>query len=369
MTQKTFIFFCFTEDGNRICQQLETLFSSQKISCRLHLFRKQDSPAPLSSLVGQAFSEADAIFFVCACGIAVRSIAPFLKKKTSDPAVLVIDDTAAFVIPLLSGHIGGANELAKTAASFLHAVPVITTSTDRHHVFSVDWFAKKHGLSMRVLSETQQPLTEPYPENAMELAKEISSALLKKETVYWYSAFPITKTPAGLKEVTKEILSDSQKRKEPAVCAAIKKEPALSACFTKTLVLIPRIVHIGIGCKKNIPKELLAHAFFSFLQEHSLYAESIAGIASIDRKKEEPALLNLKERLQVPFLTYSKEELNHLPGDFTASDFVTSVVGVDNVCERCAVLSSHGRLLIPKTILKDYKGITFAAAVSTITFE
>ena len=371
MRLKMFVFFCFTEDGYRICQRLEAFFSSQKIDCRIYFFQKELYQTPLSSLTEQAFSEAEAIFFVSACGIAVRSIAPFLKKKTSDPAVLVIDDTASFVIPLLSGHIGGANELAENAAAFLHAVPVITTSTDRHHIFSVDSFAKQHHLSMRILSETEQKQTDPYPGNAMELAKKISAALLRKETVFWDCAFPINKIPAGLTKLTEETLSESKKqktKKELCIRVDIKKKQAFS-CFPNTLLLIPQIVHIGIGCKKNISKELLYHAFFSFLSRHSLYAESIAGIASIDLKKEEPALLNLKKMLGIPFTVYSKEELSRLPGNFTGSDFVASVTGVDNICERSAVLSSReGNLIIPKTILEDFGGITFAAAVSRITF-
>ena len=90
----------------------------------------------------------DGVIFIGACGIAVRSIAPYIAGKKTDPAVLVIDECGQFVISLLSGHLGGANELAARCAGYLHATPVVTTATDLHSRFAVDVFAKKNGCAI-----------------------------------------------------------------------------------------------------------------------------------------------------------------------------------------------------------------------------
>ena len=119
------------------------------------------------------FGQADAIIFVCACGIAVRSIAPFVKSKKTDPAVLVVDECGKYVISLLSGHLGGANELAETVARLLGALPIITTATDLHHQFAVDVFAKKNGCAIA----------------SMKAAKEFSAAMLAGESVGFYSEY------------------------------------------------------------------------------------------------------------------------------------------------------------------------------------
>lgn len=99
---------------------------------------------------GRHFETDDAIIFVGACGIAVRSIAPYVASKKSDPAVLVIDECGKFVISLLSGHLGGANELTLEVAELLGAVPVVTTATDLHHRFAVDVFAKRIAVEFRI---------------------------------------------------------------------------------------------------------------------------------------------------------------------------------------------------------------------------
>ncbi len=123
---------------------------------------------------GKQFESADGIIFIGATGIAVRSIAPYVASKKTDPAVLVTDECGKFVISLLSGHLGGANELALQAAEALHAVPIVTTATDLEGKFAVDVFAKKNNCHIFRMKE----------------AKEVSAALLAGEKVGFYSEFP-----------------------------------------------------------------------------------------------------------------------------------------------------------------------------------
>lgn len=285
------------------------------------------------------FREADAVIFVGACGIAVRSIAPFVKSKKTDPAVLVIDECGKFVISLLSGHLGGANELALEASAILGAQPVVTTATDLHGRFAVDNFARKNGCSIF----------------HMKAAKEVSAALLAGRQVGFYSEFPYDgPLPEGL------VLCDKNEAEKPEIGIAVTIYQDVLP-FTSTVQIVPRIISVGIGCKKDKdPKEVLETVSES-LKEKGIFRESIAVLTSVDLKKKEPALQSLSEKWQVPFETYTGEELNAVPGEFTPSSFVRKVTGVDNVCERSAVLASgHGRLIQKKTC---GCGVTTAMAV------
>ena len=139
----------------------------------------------LSAWTGAEFQRSDALIFVGACGITVRAIAPFVQDKFHDPAVLCVDEAGTFVIPLLSGHVGGANRLAEFVASGIGAVPVVTTATDVERKFAVDVFAKDHGL---VITDRV-------------LAKRISADILAEEPVGVFSDFGFSgwkKIPEGL---------------------------------------------------------------------------------------------------------------------------------------------------------------------------
>ena len=279
----------------------------------------------------EGFREADALIFCCASGIAVRAIAPWVKDKTTDPAVIVTDDQGRFIIPLLSGHLGGANELAVLIAQALGGIPVLTTATDVHGVFAVDVFAKKNHLKI----------------GDMELAKAVSAALLAGEPVGFCSEFPVEgRLPKGLTEGSTGlgILISSRADEKP---------------FAKTLQLVPMRYAAGIGCRRGKPCGELEAFLKEQLAACGVSGEELRCIASIDLKKDEPGLTELCDRLKVPFLTYTAEELLAVSGNFTASEFVKTVTGVDSVCERAAVKASGGALVVKKTAAN---GMTFALA-------
>lgn len=289
------------------------------------------------------FREADAVIFIGACGIAVRSIAPFVKSKKTDPAVLVIDECGKFVISLLSGHLGGANALAEKAAEILNAQPVVTTATDLHGRFAVDIFAKKNHCSIF----------------HMKAAKEASAALLAGETIGFYSRFPYEgELPEGLVLCNEKGETASGFRPEIGVAVTIYQE---EKPFLSTVQVVPKIVSMGVGCKKDkAPEEVFQRAEES-LKHTGVYREAVSSIASVDLKKNEPALAELGRRWQVPFTTYTAEELRNVPGEFSVSSFVRQVAGVDNVCERSAVLDSGQGTLIQKKTCGC--GVTTAMAV------
>lgn len=286
-----------------------------------------------------AFRNSDALIFVGACGIAVRHIAPFLKSKKTDPAVLVTDECGKFVISLLSGHLGGANELTEKTAKILHAQPIVTTATDIHQCFAVDVFARKNHCSIL----------------QMKAAKEVSAALLAGEKVGFYSEFPWNgELPEGLVFCGDE----TEKRPEIGIALTIHK-----SCipFSVTIQVVPKAVSLGMGCRRGKEKEAVIRAAEECLRRNDLHSCALENIASIDLKKEEKGLQELAGKWNIPFLTFSEEMLEKVPGDFTPSAFVKEITGVENVCERSAVLASeNGRILQKKY---GENGVTTALAL------
>lgn len=290
----------------------------------------------------QSFLEADGIIFIGACGIAVRSIASYIKGKSVDPAVLVLDEAGSYAISLLSGHLGGANELATQVAKFTGGQPIITTATDVNQRFAVDVFARKNNLYI----------------TDMQIAKEISIAILEGETVGLISDVNIVgELPESIKESTDANIGIYIGIHE-------KKSP-----FKRTLRLIPRVITIGIGCRKGTSCGEILKAISSCFMSQQLSRHSIEQIASIDIKQEESGIIEAAKSMYVPFYTFSARELGRLEGDYSQSKFVKQITGVDNVCERSAVLASNRGKLVQKKVAN--KGITIALAIRdwSIHFE
>lgn len=317
----------FTRNGGKLNQILCRKLSEAgypSIGCSIPKYAQPPEllslQEPLKDWTGRMFREADALIFIGACGIAVRSIAPFVQDKKTDPAVLVIDEQGKFVISLLSGHLGGANALAEEAARILGAEPVITTATDRQGKFAVDVFAKENGLAIL----------------EMDLAKEVSARIVDGRKVGIFSEFPMDGELPGELEPQEPV--------SVGICISLSDtvQP-----FPKTLHLVPRIVTAGIGCRKGVPKEQIRTRLEQALGQAGVSEKALCRIASIDLKAGEPGILELCRECGIPFETFTAEELKAVPGTFTTSAFVKDTTGVDNVCERSAVLAG-GRLIEKK---------------------
>ncbi|MDR2096902.1 MAG: cobalt-precorrin 5A hydrolase [Spirochaetaceae bacterium] len=320
--------FSFTDCGARLKSRLSAYF--------LRDGHEIFTPLPDASLKEQtkaAFSGADALFFIGAAGIAVRITAPFIQSKLSDPAVIVVDELGKWVIPILSGHIGGGNELARETAKFLNAAAVITTATDIHGVFAVDTWAKSQNMAI-------SPVTA---------IKKISAALLKGGAVHLQSDYPIEGVaPSGI------------------VYTRCGGGPAdITVSMRRggdhgVLRLIPRRVYAGIGCRKGAGMEAIAEIFDYALETLGLDGLCVSGAASIDLKKTEKGLLDFCESRGIRCTFFEAAELARVKGVFSTSRFVEETTGVDNVCERAAALASgNGELLLRKTARG---GVTIALA-------
>ena len=288
-----------------------------------------DAYGSLDAWTQAHFTTDDALIFVGASGIAVRAIAPHVRDKFSDPAVVSVDEAGRFVVPLLSGHVGGANELAREVAAITGGQAAVSTATDVNGLFAVDEWAARHGFAILERS----------------IAKEISAALLDGRPVGFKSDFELDEKPSGVTEGVADIgfvvsLDDS------------------AMPFPRTLHLVPRVATVGVGCRKGTDPSALEQAVADALAEANVSAKAVTAIASIDVKKDELAILELASKMGWSPVFYTADELAAVPGEFSSSDFVKRTVGVDNVCERAAC-ASGGELVLGK---QAGGGITVAIA-------
>lgn len=288
------------------------------------------------------FDKYQALVFIGSAGIAVRTIAPFIKSKLTDPAVISIDERGNFVIPLLAGHIGGANELSRYLAAAIGATCCVTTATDVNGLFAVDeWAARNH----MVLS-------------SLKVAKDFAAALVDGQQVGLYHDDDFV--------VQGELPKNVVESNAPAVGMAITLDKTCTP-FTTTVRLLPKIVHLGIGCRRNTPLEKIEALVIPELAKLKLDVRCVVALASVDLKKDEQGLLAFAKKYRLAAHFYTADELNAVEGEFTPSAFVKSVVGVSNVCERSAVRDSNGgRLLLRKT---SCDGVTLAVAVENLTLD
>lgn len=348
----------FTRNGLELEQRLETAALARGFETEMFLKSKYAEIPPesrvlrveesLSRWAEKAVPGAECIIFVGAAGIAVRTIAPFVKSKKTDPAVLVLDEKGTFVISLLSGHLGGANELAEWIAGEIGAIPVITTATDVNHHFAVDVFAKKNHLWI----------------SDMRLAKEVSALVL--QNVRLRAGAGIGYCPKEGQKVFPELIfqegaGQSPDGREGTFWIRISDDEVLH--------LVPKKITLGIGCKKGTSEETIEKQVLRVLKEQGIFMQAIRQTASIDLKKDEPGLKKFCEKWKLPLLTYTGEELSRVEGEFTPSVFVSKITGVDNVCERSACLASgQGKLIVKK---QAANGVTVACAVEdwSVDFE
>jgi len=295
----------------------------------LHTYKKLDDILP------SAWANYDAIICILAIGAVVRKIAPLLQDKSSDPAVLVINLALDKIVPLLSGHLGGANELADTLVSKLpNAINFISTATDQTNTLAFEMEAKKNGWKI---------------ENLKALAN-ISNRLLNKQVV---------------NVATYKSLFDKLSKKENLQLIDFKDEDENTVVISpihksKNLLLKPK-VFIGIGCNRDTSKEMIQKAVDEFLEKYNLTLEDIALFASFDAKSDEVGLLEFIKENDLDITFYKKDAINSLENEFSPSAS-TKFFGLKGVAEPSAILASkYKELIIKKEVY--FKSITIAGAI------
>lgn len=306
---------CFTPQGKLLADKIISVWTSPVLEAdwNIEFIYK---PVPFRGWMQEHFQELDALVFIGAMGIVVRDMATCLKSKLTDPAVVVLDEKGQFVISVLSGHIGGGNSMTIELSKRLEATPVVTTSSDVNGKIAIDMFAQKNNL---VISSMKQ-------------AKLCASEIVSGRKVGFSCEGQMlgnmpTELCGGVDASFQVIVS-----------------PFAKAITENELHLIPKAYVLGVGCKKNTSWQQIDARVREELAKLQIDMRSVKSIASIDIKKEEKGLLTFAKNRNIPLTFYSAEELSKLEGDFTPSEFVSTITGVENVCERSAYMLAieHG---------------------------
>lgn len=322
-------FICFTGTGINLALKIKNLMKADydaKIWAKSEGFDEADYAKDvtcindsLSDFVYERQTDKEILCFIGAVGIAVRMISKGIENKLNDAPVIVIDETAKFVIPILAGHYGGGNSLAMEISELIDAIPVITTATDNEGVFAADLFAKENNLSII---------------NKDGIKKVSTKALEGKSVRLCIENFPAESVDVMVSS-NKQYLQNG------------------------TLNLCPREYSLGIGCRKNTDSNTLREFVLSKLKAAGIEIYQIGAIGSIDLKADEKAILDFSKEFGIPFITFDAKILKTAKGNYEESDFVMEKTGVGNVCERAAMLLTNncGRIVVGKT---SHDGITVA---------
>jgi cobalt-precorrin 5A hydrolase len=305
--------FCVTENGIEIAKKI-----NEKISSDVFVIEKFNknfgiSFTSLKEVVNENFKKYKYLIFIMATGIVTRIIAPHILKKDVDPAVISIDEQGNFVIPLLSGHLGGANNQSKKIANIINSIPVITTATDVSGKIAVDTLAENLNCKL----------------DSLESAKKVTSLILQNKQI----SIDLPKN-----------IEVNNKNAEGIILITNK----INIEITK---IIPQNICVGIGCKKGTKVEDLEIFVNEVFNNFNLNIESIKNLNSCWVKQEEEGLLKLSKLINRKINFFSKEEIEEFENLIEEkSDFVKNTIGVYGVSEPCAYLGSNrkGKFLVKK---------------------
>lgn len=355
---KTIVCYSFTENGKMLGEKLAGIAaSSEYLHTEIEHIYNAETKGGIKSRVKGDFKNKAALIFISSAGIAVRFIKDFIQDKTRDPAVLVIDDMARFVIPLLSGHLGGANELAKKIAHSIGAKAVITTASDARNIEAVDLFAERNN----------------YEITSMEAAKNITAAMVAGKSIIFYSSpEQVSSIPDSSKRIRypNVVLYDahmfnenSEKIKNAGGIIWVsnfkdKLPERLRAVHLPCVKLVRRTLNLGIGLRKGVDEKTVYHAAELALSSIGRDLCEVKTVSSIEIKKEEAGLIGFADLLRAELKFFTQAEIQKTEALFEKSDFVKRTVGVYNVSAPSAYLSG-GAIILEKF---KYEGVTVSVS-------
>ncbi len=322
-TESRITLLYITKNGRELCEKLKNLFPEAKIE----LFSKDR--------LTEQWKNSDCLIFIMATGIVVRAISPYLKDKRHDPCVLVLDEMGKFVIPLIGGHLRGANALAKRIASYMKAEAVITTSSDLNQRTAIDLW----------IEENQLVVENP------KLLPKISKKLIEdgKISIYFDKNLELP-IPEDFQVVEDERIAD--------MVVTNRQRVSQDKLYLRKKNLI-----LGIGINSDTGASEIKDIVEKTLKEYDISLKAIKAVATIDRKLNEKGLRKFSEDLGIPLLGYKKEELERTiekNPSITHSEIVRKTVGVSSVAEASALAASEGGELIVKKIKSS--NVTIAIA-------
>lgn len=319
-------------------------------------------PLPMGPCLTETFTAYDCHVFIISVGAVVRMIAPLMKNKKVDPAVICIDDDAQFSICVLSGHVGRGNAFTARVAEALGAQPVITTASDVRGTLTVDILGRNLGWQ---LDDPDRNVTRGCA--AVVNAAPVAFVQESGEPDWWPSDKPL---PEGISYMTS--LEEVDPRRFEMLLIATDRDfhGTYPAHWESAVIYRPKSLILGLGCDKGTAPDLVERGVMALLAKHKLSPKSVKVIATIDKKKDEPAFLALAERFHWPIHAFSAEDLDVVPGIENPSEAVKRFVGSRGVAEPAALLSAGApTLLVPKqTYTEPHAGRSMTLAVARIPF-
>jgi cobalt-precorrin 5A hydrolase len=306
----------FTEQGDKIADILALSFSIDLYS------KKKQSNFNFKEISKKVMKDYSGIIFISSTGIAVRAIAPYIKSKDMDPAVLVIDNSCNYVISLLSGHLGGANELTLEVSKLLDAQPIITTATDNLGITAPDMVAKDNGLIIEDLKK----------------AKGIAALLVEGKRIGFFDEKGIVQTPDGYSSNLDDISGLLYVGSSESINSSLQVDIG-STLSVPVLKLIRRNIVLGIGCRKDFSPEKMQQTVLSVIKEHNIDIRAIKSIGTVELKKDEVAINELVDFFKCQLKIFTTEDIRAIQHRFEGSDFVEKTIGVRVVSEPCVELS------------------------------
>ena len=327
-----------SDKGEKLAKKLKCKLDDDSTIIRTDLFHKD-----VKNTFPILFYEYDAVIAIMASGILIRSIAPLIESKISDPAVVNIDDNGKFVISALSGHLGGANDLTRKIAKLLNAVEVITTSTDVNQKLGIDVMARDLYLS---IDDTSEIL---FFNRAILEAREITLEVNPNHDFDYLFTYLNDNTL----EINVSIIFTSK----------INTDEIHITLDEHEMTLKERKVVVGVGCKRGKKCSEIYDALKKVSGQLNIPLSRVNSIASAWIKSDEAGILELSEKLDVETVFIGKDKLEMFTShDTSKSDFVKSKLGVEGVCEQSSLIAAgfNSKLIYKKT---SFNGITVAVSV------
>lgn len=305
-----------------------------------------------SSNIDELWKTADALIFIGALGICVRTIAPLLVDKHTDPAVINMDANGSFVQSVVSGHVGGANQLCSQISNVLGAQPVITTVSDTSGLWALDTLPSQYNWKM----ETTQPLTQIIskfvnrkPTALLLQARDKGALVLETDTPDFVSVF-----------------TDEKDINEEQFDLIIAVTPFIHHFTTSTVFYRPQMISLGVGCQRDIDSEFFSVELNRLLEENKISKLSVNNIGTIELKADEKALNDYGNSLNLSLQVFSDQQLDSVTIP-NPSEKVESVTGSSSVAEASAMLLSENNLWIEKVKAKaGDKYFTCAVAINAV---
>ncbi len=364
--RKPFAIYAITKHGIAIASRLlpqlpgADLFVSEKLIASAPA-GAVCLPLPMGPTLSETFLGYDCHIFIISVGAVVRMIAPLLKNKKVDPAVVCIDDAARFSICVLSGHVGRGNLFTERIADALGAQSVVTTASDAIGTLTVDILGRELGWT---LDDPDRNVTRGCA--AVVNATKVLFVQETGEPDWWPAEKPL---PEGVRYATSLEGIDPNDFEILLIATDREISELYPAHWKNAVIYRPKSLVLGIGCDKGTAPDLVERGVLALLARQGLSPKSVKELATIDVKKDEPALLALSERYGWPLRTYPPEELDVVPGIQNPSEKVKQYVGSRGVSEPAALLAAGvEELLVPKQIYTEPgagRSMTLAAARRT----